>query len=429
MTEKLAIEGGVPVRTQPLPQPYPGASVYGEEEQRAALEVIQRQSPFRYYGQSVAGKTKQFETAFASKIESDYALGVTSGTSALIVALKALGIGPGDKVIVPANTFIATANAVIIAGAVPVFADIDDSLNLNPSEIGRLVDADTKAVIAVPILGNPCKMDRVMEEAAKFGLKVIEDVAQSCGSRYKGVHSGAFGDISCFSLQMNKIITTGDGGVVVTSQADLYERAVRFHDQGLFRDKSLFEGMPAGDVPFAGQNFRMSEINGAIALEQLKKLDGIITAMRAIKKRIKQAIMNHPAEALGSISFRQINDEEGDAGNALVMILPEASIASQFHDALNAEGIAASVLYEGQPVYMHSHIMERRTADRDQFPFNFFTDFPPYQVGMCPYAEQLLPRCIYIALSPIFQDIDADDIVLGIVKVAESLLGGRVKST
>jgi len=429
MTEKLAIQGGVPVRYEPLPQPYPGASVYGEEEQRAVLEVIQRQSPFRYYGQDVAGKTKQFETAFATRIESNYALGVTSGTSALIIALKALGIGPGDKVIVPANTFVATANAVIIAGAVPVFADIDESLNLDPSEIGRLADADTKAVIAVPILGNPCEMDRVMEEAAKFGLKVIEDVAQSCGSLYKGVHSGAFGDIACFSLQMNKIITTGDGGVVVTNQADLYERAVRFHDQGLFRDKALFVGMPADDVPFAGQNFRMSEINGAIAVEQLKKLDGIISDMRAIKQRIKQAIMNHSAAALESITFRQINDEEGDAGNALVMFLPDADIASQFHDALNAEGIAASVLYGGQPVYMHSHIMERRTVDRDQFPFNFFTDFPPYQAGMCPYAEQLLPRSIYIALSPIFQVSDADDIVQGIVKVAESLLGERVKSS
>ncbi|MFD0712612.1 DegT/DnrJ/EryC1/StrS family aminotransferase [Paenibacillus sp. GCM10027626] len=419
MTTKLAIYGGTPVRNRPLPLPFPGASVYGEEEKRAALDVIGRQSPFRYYGADVAGKTKQFEIAFSERIGCGYALGVTSGTAALVVALKSLGIGPGDKVIVPANTFIATANAVVMAGAVPVFADIDDSLNINPNEIGRLAEADpsVKAVIAVPILGNPCEMDKVMEQAAKHKLKVIEDVAQSCGSRYKGMHSGAFGDMACFSLQMNKIITTGDGGIVVTNQAELYERAVRYHDQGFFRDKELFEGMAVADVPFAGQNFRMSEINGAIALEQLKKLDGIIAAMRAIKRRIKDGI-----RGVQGIAFRKINDEEGDAGNALVMMLPDAQIASRFHDVLNAEGITASVLYEGRPVYMHEHVMQRRTADRDGFPFNFFTDFPSYKVGMCPDAEQLLPRCIAISLSPVFQESDADDVIKGILKAAEGLL-------
>lgn len=418
MAEKLAIDGGKPVREKPLPASYPGASVYGEEEKRAVLEVIERQSPFRYYGPNVVGAARQFELDFARKIGCDYALGVSSGTAALVAALKALRIGPGDKVIVPANTFVATANAVIIAGAVPVFADIDDSLNIAPGEIGRLADETVKAVIPVPILGNPCEMDEIMAQAGKYGLKVIEDVAQSCGSRYKGKYSGSFGDAACFSLQINKIITTGDGGVITTSRPDVYDRAVRYHDQGIFRDKELFAGMPAADEPFAGQNYRMNEMGGALAGVQLGKLDGIIASMKAIKGRIKAGIRQ-----TAGIGFRKINDEEGDAGNSLIFMLPDAQMAAAFQRALIAEGIGASVLYGGKPVYRNAHIFERRTADDDGFPFSFFKDYPPYREGMCPQAENLLPRCLNISISPAFKMSDADDVVSGIVKVARSLLG------
>lgn len=417
MEEKLAINGGKPVRENHLASSYPGASLYGEEEKSSLMEVINRKSPFRYYGFDVAGKVKEFENNFSKKMGTKFTLGVTSGTAALVCALKALGIGPGDKVIVPANTFEATPGAVVIAGAVPVFADADESMNINPDDIERLVDKYTKAVIAVPILGNPCEMDKIVEVARKHNLAVIEDVAQSCGSMYKGKYSGVFGDIGCFSLQINKIITTGDGGAVITNNEKLYERAVRYHDQGMFREKEGFLAMNEQDDIFIGQNYRMSEITGAIAVEQLKKLDYITGTMNKMKRMIKDQIKD-----IDGLAFRRINDEEGDAGSTIMMMLPDKETARRFSEALNAEKITNGQLYGGRPVYTLPHILKQKTVDRNGFPFNQFDEKIVYELGMCPYVEEQLPKNVCIFLTPVLTEKDAEDIVKGIKKVAKYLL-------
>jgi 8-amino-3,8-dideoxy-alpha-D-manno-octulosonate transaminase len=415
--DKLAIHGGEPVRKTPMPPPYPGASVYGEEEKKAVIEVIESKSPYRYYGPNVLGKVKEFEKAFSDKIGNKYTLGVTSGTASLIVALKAAGIGPGDKVIVPACTFLATPGAVVCAGAVPVFADIDESMNIDPESISKVVDKYTKAVIPVPILGNPCQMDRIMEVAKKHNLIVIEDVAQSCGSKFKGQYSGTFGDINCFSLQINKILTTGDGGAVSTNDPKLYERAVRYHDQGMFREKEGFLSKNSADEVFIGQNYRMSEISGAIALEQVKKLDFIVNSMRKIKYSIKEQIKD-----IKGLGFRRINDEEGDAGNALIMLLPDAEIAKKFREALNGEGIPTGLLYNGEPIYMLPQIFNKKTAEGREFPFDQFDEEIVYTKDMCPKAWDIMPRSATINLSPAFTEQDVEDVVKAIRKVAKHLL-------
>jgi Predicted pyridoxal phosphate-dependent enzyme apparently involved in regulation of cell wall biogenesis len=415
MDYELAINGGRPVRETPLPLPFPGTSLYGEEEKKSAMEVLERKSPFRYYGSDVLGKVKEFEKHFCGKMGAKYALGVSSGTASLITALKAAGIGPGDKVIVPALTFIATAAAVILAGAVPIFADIDDSMNLDPEEISKLADEYTKAVIPVHILGNPCDMESIMKIALKKKLVVIEDVAQSCGCKYRGKYCGTFGEIGCFSLQINKIITTGDGGVLITNHDALYERAVRYHDQGLFRERDCFPTIKEEDV-FIGQNYRMNEVTGAIALEQLKKLDNIISTMRDFKYMIKDQV-----EAICNLEFRRINDRDGEAGNAIIMILPDKGIAEKFRDALNAENIANSCIYGGKPVYMMPQIFNKKTVDKDGFPFNQFSSEIIYKKGMCPRAEELMPRSACISISPGYSQKDVDDIIKGIRKVIRYL--------
>jgi Predicted pyridoxal phosphate-dependent enzyme apparently involved in regulation of cell wall biogenesis len=417
MSNRLAIDGGKPVRDILLPPSYPGAVVYGQEEKDAANEVLDRKSPNRNYGPDLAGKVKEFEKQFSQKIGSKYSLGLTSGTAALVVALKALGIGPGDKVIVPAVTFIATAGAVIIAGAVPVFADVDESMNIDPEEIKKRVDKYTKAVIVVPLLGNPCEMDRIMEEARKYNLLVIEDVAQSSGCKYRGQAAGSYGDVNCFSLQMNKIITTGEGGAVTTNHAGYYERAVRYHDHGMFREKEGFLSMNAEEDIFVGQNYRMSEITGAVALEQLKKQDDIIKSMRKIKSYIKEGIKD-----IDGLKFRRINDMEGDAGSTVFMSLPDKNIAARFSAALTAENITNGCLYGGKPVYMLPQIYFMKTVDKSGFPFNQFEEKIIYSEGMCPYAEEQLPKNMIIQLSPAFTEKDAEDVVKGIQKVASYLL-------
>lgn len=415
--DKLAINGGEPVRNTPFPASYPGASVYGEEEKKAVMEVIDSKSPFRYYGSNVLGKAKEFENALSQKLGNKYTLGVTSGTAALVVALKAAGIGPGDKVIVPACTFLATPGAVICAGAVPIFADIDESMSIDPESISKVVDKYTKAIIPVPILGNPCQMDRVMQAAKKHNLIVIEDVAQSCGSKFNGQYSGTFGNINCFSLQMNKIITTGDGGAVSTNDSKLYERAVRYHDQGMFREKEGFLSKSPADDVFIGQNYRMSEVSGAIALAQVKKLDFIIESMRKAKYTIKEQIKD-----IKGLEFRRINDEAGDAGNALIMLLPNAEINKEFRHALNEEGIETGMLYNGEPIYMLPQIFNKKTAENSGFPFNQFNEEIVYARDMCPASWDIMSRNALIGLSPTFNEQDVEDIVKAIRKVASYIL-------
>ena len=399
------------MRTAPLPVSNPGAAMLGPEEAGAAAEVLLAQSPFRYYGPNWLGKVREFERALTAKTGARHVLGVTSGTAALVVALKACGIGPGDKVIVPACTFSATPGAVICAGAVPVFGDIDESLNLDPSKLADAADEYTRAVIPVPILGAPCRMDELMAEARRLGLLVIEDVAQSMGCTYKGQFCGTFGDMGAFSMQQQKIITTGDGGALISSDPRLYERAVRYHDQGLLREA---EGLP-GDEIFTGQNYRMSEITGAVACEQLKKLDSILASMRAAKQTLL-------AELRGLVPLRRVDDEAGDAASSFMMLFPDAETRKTFGEALSAEGIGCGTVYGGEPVYMLPRIFNQKTVDRDNFPFNQFGAPVVYTEDMCPRAVDILPRALMLSLSPLLTQQDVSDIIEGIKKVANEVL-------
>lgn len=415
--EKLAINGGEPVRKVPMPAGYPGATMFDAQETVGLAEVVASKSPFRFYGPNCLGKTKKFETEFCKKFGTKHTCAVTSGTAAVMCALKALGIGAGDKVIVPACTFIATAGAVVCAGAVPVFTDIDDSLDMDPEDIERHIDKYTKAIITVPILGNPCKMDRIMEIANRHHIPVLEDAAQSCGSRYKGQYSGTFGAINAFSLQMNKIITTGEGGMITTNDPKLYERAVRYHDQGMFREKEGFLNVNEDSDVFIGEDYRMNEFSGAVALVQLAKLDEIIARMRHNKKIIKDGIKGIPG-----ITFRTINDEDGDAGNALIVLLENRKKADAFRDALNYEGIPFGCLYGGTPIYMQPQIFHQMTADKSGFPFNQFDEPIVYTEDMCPNAVKILPRNAVMNIGPTWTDADCEDVVKGIRKVATQVL-------
>lgn len=413
---KLAIDGGTPVREAAPRMLYPGCSVYDEKEANEILKVAMARSPFRYYGYEPQHMADNFENAVKERFNIKNALGVTSGTAAVIVALKAAGIGPGDKVIVPACTFVATAGAVICAGAVPIFADVDDNLNINPDEIGRLADKYTKAVIAVPMAGNPCPMDRVVEEAKKYNLIVIEDVAQSMGSSLNGKPMGTWGDIGTFSFQLNKVLTTGEGGLVITNNDDYYERAVRYHDQGSFRKAGAKISTDVSRV-LIGQNYRMSELTAAAAGIQLGKLDDIMIRMRAIKKQIKAGISD-----IKGIRFREILDKNGDAGTTIVMFLPDKEKTKRFVSALRAEKIPCGDMYEGTPVYMNPQIFYKKTIDTNGFPYNQFDEEIIYTEDMCPNAISIIPTIATLGVTPVLSQQDIDDIITAVRKVAAAVL-------
>ncbi len=426
MAKKLAIEGGTPAKTTPNPPMFPGGLEIGEEEKKEVLEVLERKYLFRYYGpKEFPSKVNQFEEEFAKRIKVKHVLAVNSCTSALICSLVACGVGPGCEVIVPAYTFFATCASVIAAKAIPIIAEVDKSLTLDPDDFERKITPRTKAVIPVHMRGFPCKMDKIMEIARKHNIKVIEDVAQSCGGSFHGKPLGSFGDCNAFSFQYHKIITAGEGGAVATDDDLLFDRAQEQHDTAACWRPNRF-ALPRypGEV-FPGENYRMSELHGAVLLAQLKKLDGLIARMREHNRRIREGIRD-----IKGIEFRENPDPEGDTGISLIFYLPDKEITKKFIEALRAEGIEAGGIYDkGIPdwhIYVHwKHIMDKVTATPEGCPYTcpyYKGPEPKYTEDMCPKTLDYLSRAVHIDIPPQLTFEDDDMIVEGIRKVAEAYL-------
>ena len=412
MTEKLAIDGGKPVRREPLPPPYPGALVMGEEEKRALLEVIEHKSPFRYYGPDLLGKVSEFENSLEKYFGIKHALGTSSATAALKVALIALGVSPGDEVIIPAYTFIACVSAVVSARAVPVFAEVDDTLNIDPNKLEAKISPRTKAVMLVHLQGVSCDMDTILPIAERNNVAVLEDCAQSIGASYKGRKVGTLGTMGVFSLQMNKLITAGEGGCLITNGKDLYMRAVRYHDHGSLRE---FEG----GTPFIGENLRMSELAGVLGVVQLAKLDGIIANMKNAKQEILKGISD-----IEGITFRRIPDGAEDIGVSVIFYTQTGQSAKDFVNALNAENIDSSRIYGGAIYDAYPQVLAMSTPTPEGCPFTcpHYDGDIKYHHGMCPATESIAERLVYIHLAPTFSEQDIADVITGVHKVASHLI-------
>ena len=330
-----------------LPPMFPGGNRVGAEEEAALLEVVRSKRLFRYYG-AIEGPSavEAFETDVAERLGTTHAIAVASGTTALTAALAAAGVGPGDQVIVPAYTWVATPAAVVAVGAVPVIAEVDDSLTIDVADAATLVNERTKAIIPVHMRGAAADMTSVMDMARRHDLVVIEDAAQAMGGSYDGRGLGTIGDIGCFSLQYNKIITCGEGGIVTTDDAGLHARALMYHDVAAgMRDEA------AGVSGFYGITCRMSELQGAVAGVQLRRLDEIIAACRADRARIVDLIADS-AESKG-IRLRPSHDQAGDTAIALVLLCPEAHMAGVLARTLQQVGLDAEVLFDPEVVDLH----------------------------------------------------------------------------
>jgi len=405
---------------------YPGGLEIGEEEKRQVLEVLERKYLFRYYGpDEYPSKVREFEEAFAAKVGTKHALAVNSCTSALISALVACGVGPGDEVIVNGYTFFASCASIVAAKAIPVICEIDDSLTMDPDDLERKITPYTKAVVCVHMRGAPCDMDRITAICRKHDLKLIEDVAQACGGSYKGKMLGSFGDVGCFSFQYHKIITAGEGGMCVTSDDRLYDRLMGYHDTAACWRPERFAGERYEGELFCGVNFRMSELTGAVMLAQFAKLDALLAQMRSAKKRIKDQISDLP------ITFRRLNDEAGDTAICLMFMLDSADKVGSFADALQAEGVdAAGVFNKGIPdwhIYSHwKHVLEQKTPTSEGCPYTcqyYKGDAPAhYSENMCPKTTELLSRTIHLDIPAQLTEADCDMVANGIRKVAEAML-------
>src|SRR5262245_36020666 len=231
-TTVLAAEGGKPVRSKPLRSTYYGPEYYDDQELAELRDVLGKRQPFRWYGpgKQPPMKVLTFEKELAARMQVKYALGVSSGTAALTTALAALGIGPGDEVILPAWSWYSCFNSIVMHGALPVFAESDESFNLDPEDLQSKITSQTKAIMVVHTMGCPADMDRIMSVARGRGIKVLEDCAQSLGACYKGKPLGSIADVGIYSFQIAKTITSGEGGALVTNDPLLFERAARYHD-------------------------------------------------------------------------------------------------------------------------------------------------------------------------------------------------------
>jgi len=347
----------------------PGFEVFGEEEKREVMQVLESGVLFRYGFEEQRGeqwKVRQFEEAFARYTGAAHAQAVNSGTAALKVALAALGVGAGDEVITQGYTFVATWEAILDCGAIPVFTEIDASLNMDPADLEKKITPQTRAIIPVHMMGAAAKIEEILAIANRHGIPVIEDTAQSMGARLNGRHLGTFGAIGTFSLDSVKTITTGEGGMCITNDSALMQRMDNYHDHG--HDHLPNPGGRGGEKrPFIGFNFRMMELQGAIGLAQLAKLDGIVAAQRANKEALREA-----AKAIPGVGFREMQDPSGDSATFFTFMLPDKARADRAAAILKAAGVAPTRWSENTWHYYPNweHLLQGHTAAANDWPFS-----------------------------------------------------------
>ncbi len=394
------------------------------EEVKAAVKVLKSRSLFRYYGVKLQKEVEKLEGEFAERLGTKYAIGVTSGTGALHTALSALGVGPGQEVIVPAYMWISVLAAVVNLDAIPVLADIDETFCLNPEAVEKCITPKTRGIILVHMSGAPGNAKAIQKIAREHKIFLLEDCAQCNGGSIKGQKVGTFGDMAIFSFQMNKNMTAGEGGCVVTNNLQLYQRAFACHDLGYARDgngRLIFDNP---ELRMWGRGYRLDELRAAVARVQLKKLPRIIKAMNHSKYRIRKALEKFPG-----VQLRKIQDPAGDTGCFLFTTYPDAETARKVNKALRAEGIVtypqgvSNVVMTDWGLHLYYNnvgLVEHASVDGHGTPWTLTENAGmerDYHKGACPTADSLFERSVLIAIPSCLKKSDEDDIIRAFGKV------------
>ncbi len=364
----------------------PGLNYYGSEEEHLVLEAIRSREMSRYrFDDEIGGKSRtyEFEREAETWLGVEYCLGMNSCTAALYCSMRALGIGPGDEVLVPGYTFIASIAAIAYVGATPVLCEIDDSLTLDPNDVCRQISSRTRAVLAVHMLGAPCNMGEICEIAERHGLLVIEDVAQAFGGSFQGKKLGAHGDTAAFSLNVFKTITAGDGGLLATSDEEVFRRAFAIHDHGA----KPFRGGVVNADALLGMNLRMHEMTGAVALAQIRKLDDIVDQVRGQKRLFLSSI-----GTVAHARSRRINDPDGECGTMIVWLLDSAEQAQCLARALQTHALIDS----GNHYYGNmKQLLSPQAWPQECVPDNLGQR---YGIGRLPQTDDILSRSIALSV-------------------------------
>jgi dTDP-4-amino-4,6-dideoxygalactose transaminase len=371
--------------------PGPGYYFSGDEELQEVLEVLKTGHLSRYGSDDdpkFLHKVYTLEQEFKAKMNSRHCVALASGTTSLMACLTAIGIKPGDEVLVPGYTFVATFSAVIAVGGKPVMVEVDESLTMDVEDARSKITPRTKVILPVHMLGNPCDMDAITALAKEHNLFLIEDCCQALGATYRGKRVGTFGEMGAFSLNNYKVINSGDGGLLITDSDEYYERAFAYHDQG---HKPFRKGVEIGNRTLIGINLRMNELTGAYALAQFRKLDVILSILREKKTKLKTAIQSAHLEGL---EFRKINDP-GECATLLTIQLEDQKTAEEVAKALGSK----TVIRSGWHVYDN---MEQILAHRDENG-NLL-----YHKHMLPKTDDILARSVNLSIGVVDPGLGAD---------------------
>jgi perosamine synthetase len=395
MGARLAIDGGIPIRRTRLPY---GRQWLDEDDIAAVVEVM------RSDWLTTGPKVGEFEEAFSDFVGAEEAVAVSNGTAALHAAMHAIGIGPGDEVIVPPMTFAASANCVVSQGGTPVFADVDpDTLLLDPAQVEAKITPRTKAIIAVDYTGQPCDYDALRTTADQHGLALIADACHALGGSYKGRPVGSLADLSVFSFHPVKHITTGEGGMITTDDPELARRMRVFRNHGITTDHRQREAKGSWfyEMVDLGYNYRLTDLQCALGMSQLRKLPGWVARRQEIARRYDTAFAEMPVvQPLG------VRDDVSHAYHLYVIRLDLTQLRvtrAEVFAALRAEGIGVNVHYI--PVHLHPFYRER------------FGTRP----GLCPVAEEAYERLLSLPVFPKMNNADVEDVILAVRKVLSNL--------
>lgn len=313
----------------------PGYELIGKEEQDQLMDIFNTSNGVLFpHGfdalRNNRYRVREFEKKFAEKTGSKYAQAVTSGTVAQVVAMLAMGVKPGDEVITQAFTFVATVETIIAIGATPVIVNVDETYNMDPIELEKAITSKTKLIVPVHMLGNTAAMDEIMTIANKHKIAVLEDSCEALGASYKGRFAGTIGHAGIYSLDFGKTITTGEGGMIVTNDEKIYKFCKEYHDHGHESNPAFPRGRDTRTM--AGMNYRMNEMQGAVGMAQLEKLDTIVNANRVNKDYLVQHIHSE------KINYRVLTDAAGDLSDTLIFNFKSEAEALKFVDLYKQAG-------------------------------------------------------------------------------------------
>jgi 8-amino-3,8-dideoxy-alpha-D-manno-octulosonate transaminase len=382
----------------------PGFEIFGPEERKEVLDVLDTGVLFRYgFDAARQGhwKAKSFETDLAQRMGVAHCHLCSSGTAALSIALATCGVGAGDEVIVPPFTFLATVEAVLTAGAIPVFADIDHTLCLDPEAIAAKLSPRTKAVMVVHMCGAMARIDKIKTLCDQKGLVLIEDACQSIGATFRGKPVGTFGQMGCFSFDPVKTITCGEGGAVITDDPKRYAAAHAYADHG---HDHMGNDRGAEGHPILGYNYRISELNAAVGVAQLRKLDQILATQRHNKAALKAAM-----QRFDQISFRHLPDETGDSATFLSFMLPdETSARNTARDLADAGVDGCFYWYANNWHYIRQwqHLKQMQVAAK--LPAQLLENCPDYKALELTQSDAIMSRTISMQIKLTWTPAEVD---------------------